>query len=321
MYRATRYMLNLFIITKKNVNIFIDFDERRRHHTAGNQCKPGVCLPQAACDAHCRQDEPLRPTAAGSRLLQIDATRPMRISELVQKTGVPKETIHFYLREGLLRKPRKSGANAADYTKSHLERILLIKELRDSFYLPIPEIKKILKQARRQSPSDQAVSDFHNKYFRPLERLLSTEIVGRDAFCEATGLGRKWLATMESWDIITHHEKDGEPVYSRDDLIIGRLMVDMDQLGFGPKDGYDPKELKRIADFIRQFVRSAHREYYQRNLERLSSAEMDAKGSRFAEIMSLFFYHIYRKLVREEYRRLRTAMRSSRSRRRCLTGK
>jgi DNA-binding transcriptional MerR regulator len=239
----------------------------------------------------------------------------MRISELVKKTGVPKETIHFYIREGLLRKPRKSGSNAADYTDTYVDRILLIKELRDSFYLPIPEIKKILKQAKKQSPSDQAVSDLHNKYFRPLERLLSTELVGSDAFREATGLGRKWLAIMQDWGVITHGVRDREPVYSRDDVIIGRLMVDMDRLGFGPKDGYDPEELKRIADFIRDFARSAHREYYKRNLEGLSSADLDDKGSKFAEIMSLFFYHIYRKLAREEYHRLRDTPRSGKPRR------
>jgi DNA-binding transcriptional MerR regulator len=239
----------------------------------------------------------------------------MRISELVNKTGVPKETIHFYIREGLLRKPRKSGSNAADYTGAYVDRILLIKELRDSFFLPIPEIKKILKQAKKQSPSDQAVSDLHNKYFRPLERLLSTELVGIDAFREATGLGRKWLAVMQDWGVITHGVRDREPVYSRDDVIIGRLMVDMDRLGFGPKDGYDPEELKRIADFIRDFVRSAHREYYKRNLEGLSSADLDDKGSKFAEIMSLFFYHIYRKLAREEYQRLRDTPRRGKPRR------
>ena len=239
----------------------------------------------------------------------------MRISELVKKTGVPKETIHFYIREGLLRKPRKSGSNAADYTGAYVDRILLIKELRDSFFLPIPEIKKILKQAKKQSPSDQAVSDLHNKYFRPLERLLSTELVGIDAFREATGLGRKWLAIMQDWGVITHGVRDREPIYSRDDVIIGRLMVDMDRLGFGPKDGYDPEELKRIADFIRDFVRSAHREYYKRNLEGLSSADLDDKGSKFAEIMSLFFYHIYRKLAREEYHRLRDTPRRRKLRR------
>ncbi|MCU0559981.1 MAG: MerR family transcriptional regulator [Desulfobacterales bacterium] len=229
----------------------------------------------------------------------------MKIGELVKKTGVPKETIHYYIREGLLRKPHKAGSNIADYTAGHLERILLVKELREIFFLPIPEIKKILKRSRRQSASDQAASDLHNKYFRPLDRLLSTEIVGTEAFRRATGLGRKWLAIMEEWGVITHAPRNGKPVYSRDDVIIGRLMVDMDTLGFGPKDGYDPEELRRIADFIRGFVRSAHREYYQRNLERLSSEELDDKGSRFAEIMSLFFYHIYRKLVREEYLNLR----------------
>jgi DNA-binding transcriptional MerR regulator len=232
----------------------------------------------------------------------------MKIAELVKKTGVPKETIHYYIREGLVRKPRKSGSNTAEYTPAHVERILLVKELRDIFFLPIPEIKKILKQSRKQSLPDQAASDFHNKYFRPLDRLLSTEIVGAEAFRTATGLGRKWLAIMEEWGVITHTLREGKPVYSRDDVTIGRLMVDMDTLGFGPKDGYDPEELKRIADFIRDFVRSAHREYYRRNLERLSSADLDDKGSRFAEIMSLFFYHIYRKLVREEYQHLRKTL-------------
>jgi DNA-binding transcriptional MerR regulator len=229
----------------------------------------------------------------------------MRIGELVRQTGVPKETIHFYLREGLLRKPRRSGTHAADYPAAHVDRILLIKELRDSFFLPIAEIKKILKQSRKQSPSDQAVADLHNKYFRPLDRLLATEVAGREAFREATGLGRNWLAAMEQWGVITHQLKNGEPVYSRDDLIIGRLITDMDRLGFGPKDGYDPEELKRIADFIRRFVRSSHRDYYQRHLKGLSSSDLDAKGSKFVEIMSLFFYHIYRKLVREEFRSLR----------------
>jgi DNA-binding transcriptional MerR regulator len=236
---------------------------------------------------------------------QVTLKLSMRIGELVKQTGVPKETIHFYLREGLIRKPRRSGTHTADYTAAHVDRILLIKELRDSFFLPIPEIKKILKRNRRQSPSEQAVSDLHNKYFRPLDRLLATEVVGRDAFRQATGIGRKWLAAMEDWGIISAQVKNGEPVYSRDDLIIGRLMVDMDRLGFGPKNGYDPEELKRIADFIRRFVRSSHREYYHHSLQRLSSTELDEKGSKFVEIMSLFFYHLYRKLVREEFHGLR----------------
>jgi DNA-binding transcriptional MerR regulator len=59
----------------------------------------------------------------------------MKISTLVKRTGVPKETIHFYLREGLLRKPRKSGVNIAEYTENHVKQIRFIKELRNNFYI------------------------------------------------------------------------------------------------------------------------------------------------------------------------------------------
>ena len=69
----------------------------------------------------------------------------MKIGKLVKKTGVPKETIHFYIREGLLRKPRKSSINAAENNEGYVDQIRLIKDLRDNYYLPIPEIKKIVK--------------------------------------------------------------------------------------------------------------------------------------------------------------------------------
>jgi DNA-binding transcriptional MerR regulator len=228
----------------------------------------------------------------------------MKISELVKKTGVPKETIHFYIREGLLRKPRKSGVNTADYHGGYVEQIQLIKDLRDNYYLPIPEIKKIIKNFKKQSPSDQAISQFHSKYLRPLDRLLSSSIVGSDAFRETTGLGRKWLANMEKWGIITADYENGEPVYSPDDVIIGRLLVDMDNLGFGPEDGYDPKDLKGIVDFIRNYISGGHNKYQETNLEKLKSADHIEKGSQFTEVMSLFFYHMYRKLVQEHYKQI-----------------
>jgi hypothetical protein len=37
------------------------------------------------------------------------------------------------------------------------------------------------------------------------------------------------------------------------------------------------------------------------------------KGSRFTEIKSLFYYHLYRKVVKEEYARLLSATQADRS--------
>ena len=229
----------------------------------------------------------------------------MKISQLVKRTGVPKETIHFYIREGLLRKPRKSGVNSAEYNETYVDQIQLIKDLRDNYYLPIPEIKKIIKDFRKQSPSDQAVSQFHSRFFRPTDRLFANEIEGRDAFRQATGLGRKWLAMAEEWGVITPEIlTDGETLYSPDDIAIGKLMVDMDRLGFGPKDGFDPEDLRYISEFVRKYVVDISRKYYENNLEKMTSKEGVERASQYHELISLFFYHLYRKFIRESTRRL-----------------
>jgi len=228
----------------------------------------------------------------------------MKIRELVKRTGVPKETIHFYIREGLLRKPRKSGINTAEYNERYVDQIQLIKDLRDNYYLPIPEIKKIVKDFKKLSPSDQAVSQFYSRFFRPADRLLASEVIGREAFRQATGLGQKWLNKAEEWDVITPEKRNGDVVYCPDDLAIGKLMVDMDHLGFGPKDGFDPEDLRQISEFVKKYVVSAFRKYYENNLEKLTSKEYVERDSQYHEVLSLFFYHLFRKFVREASRSL-----------------
>ena len=224
----------------------------------------------------------------------------MKISQLVKRTGVPKETIHFYIREGLLRKPRKSGVNSAEYNETYVDQIKLIKDLRDNYYLPIPEIKKIVKDFRKQSPSDQAISQFHSRFFRPADRLFVNEIKGRESFCQETGLGKKWLTKAEEWGVLTPEiSEDGEKVYSPDDVAIGKLMVDMDRLGFGPRDGYDPEDLRDIAEFVKKFLVDAFKKYYRNNLEKLTTEYHVERHSQYHEVISLFFYHLYRKFVRE----------------------
>jgi len=222
----------------------------------------------------------------------------MKISELVKRTGVPKETIHFYIREGLLRKPRKSGVNSAEYNERYVDQIQLIKDLRDNYYLPIPEIKKVVKDFKKQSPSDQAVSQFYSRFFRPADRLLAREITGKEAFRQATGLSRKWLNKAEQWEVITPENRDGDVVYSPDDVVIGKLMVEMDHLGFGPKDGFDPEDLRQIVEFVKTYVVSVFKKYYESNLEKLTSKEYAERAGQYQEVISLFFYHVYRKFVR-----------------------
>jgi DNA-binding transcriptional MerR regulator len=70
--------------------------------------------------------------------------RPLRMAELSARSGVPRETIHFYLREGLLPRPRKGGRTVAYYGEEHLERLRTIRRLREEKYLPLAVIRRLL---------------------------------------------------------------------------------------------------------------------------------------------------------------------------------
>ena len=66
-----------------------------------------------------------------------------KMSELVAATGVSKQTIHYYLREGLLLPPVRSSKNMAYYDAATIEDVRFIKELQEKRYFPLAAIKEI----------------------------------------------------------------------------------------------------------------------------------------------------------------------------------
>jgi len=64
----------------------------------------------------------------------------MRMAELSRRSGVPTATIKYYLREGLLPQGETTAPNQADYDERHLERLSLIRALREVADLPIATI-------------------------------------------------------------------------------------------------------------------------------------------------------------------------------------
>lgn len=227
----------------------------------------------------------------------------MKIKELVQRSRVSKETVHYYIREGLLPKPRKRGRNIAEYDGSYVERIRMIKELQDNYFLPLAVIKNILKY-RKKSPEGQSFLSLRREYFRPVDQLLPGEISGEEAFRKATGLGRRWLVKMEEWGIISPELREGQKVYSQDDITLGKLVVQMDEIGIGVKDGFDAEALKHYRDMFREIVVMSHRYFIEATLGKLSPEEFSKRIVKGREIMSAFFYHLYRKLSREKYKRI-----------------
>jgi hypothetical protein len=148
----------------------------------------------------------------------------------------------------------------------------------------------------------QSFLNLRKEYFRPVDQFLPNEIEGDEPFRNETGLGSKWLAKMEEWKIINPEVRNGLKVYSQDDITLGKLIVKMDNIGLGPKDGFDPEALKHYLDKFQEITMMSQKYYIETALGNLSPEEFSERIAQGREIMSLFFYHLYRKLSRERYR-------------------
>lgn len=77
----------------------------------------------------------------------------MRISELVERTGVPLATIKFYLREGMLMPGEATSATRASYGEEHVRRLRLIRALSEVAGLPLQKVRVILRLAEDDDAS------------------------------------------------------------------------------------------------------------------------------------------------------------------------
>ncbi|MGI8802753.1 MAG: MerR family transcriptional regulator [Solirubrobacteraceae bacterium] len=71
----------------------------------------------------------------------------LKMSELVERSGVSAATIKHYLREGLLPEPVRTSRNMAYYGPEFVERLTLIKRLQEQRFMPLRLIKRMLTEA------------------------------------------------------------------------------------------------------------------------------------------------------------------------------
>jgi DNA-binding transcriptional MerR regulator len=71
----------------------------------------------------------------------------LRIGELAERAGVTVATIKYYIREGLLPPPSvKTGRTMGYYDLAYLDRLRLVRRLREEHYLPVRVIRTILAE-------------------------------------------------------------------------------------------------------------------------------------------------------------------------------
>ena len=166
----------------------------------------------------------------------------LKMQDLVAATGVPKSTILHYLNEGLLPEPVKTSRNMAYYSPACVERITFIKVMQGKYRLSLAIVKQLLQDGK-VGPELEPLLELRSVIFgRPEDQGL----LDLEAFCQATGLLAPEVEALQEAGLLLSLEPDR---FDAEDLVIGRLLKRLRELGLAPAEAsFYPRLAREIVD-------------------------------------------------------------------------
>lgn len=171
---------------------------------------------------------------------------PYRMKDLCERTGLPRQAIHFYIQQGLLPEGKKTGRNMAYYGEEHVERILLIRKLQEERFLPLRAIRAVLDEHRGDFSAAQRQLIEEVKSVVATERpalMRSSQLVPVQPLLAEAGLSpRDCEGLVQSGFLSLHKAPGGAQLVPQDDAwlitVFGQLRASgfTEQLGFTPAD-------------------------------------------------------------------------------------
>jgi len=227
-----------------------------------------------------------------------------KMAELVRRTGLKRETIHFYINNGLLPKPSKTERNVAYYDESYVARIKQIKELQLKYFLPLSVIKDILVHTNADmSTAEMDLLKVGVSGLIQLQQLRRTyEPQTLDELSARTGLPKDEILEMERCEMISSTQgQDRTRVYQEDDIRVVEAFAGIRKGGLTNELGFTVDQFRMQSDVIAalaveevtDFVRKL-RGRFPRDAELLGKIAENA-----IETVNLFICHLRRKKILE----------------------
>lgn len=221
----------------------------------------------------------------------------LKMSELVEASGVPGATIKHYLREGLLPEPIKTSRNMAWYRPETVERIKLIRRLQDERFMPLRAIRKVFEEDPDQAEALLEVED------SILERALASERTRTSAaeVRKAYGVPAEALERLAEIGILTPNSRG----YSPSDVRIIEAISRFRAGGYDERTGFTVYDTLRYKRALESLVREEVDVVMERLAGEVSSdqaAELIESG---AEPLRDFIAALHTKLMVEEVERRR----------------
>lgn len=192
----------------------------------------------------------------------------MRMRELEKASGVGRETIRYYIREGLLPEPDRASRNSAFYSDDHVARLKAIKRLQEERFLPLAVIRSLLA-------AEDGERWLAPEAFPMLDSLLAARLgagherVSIASVTEQFGIEARTLAEHAATGMIS---LDGDGTLSTRDVAIMRSLKDLSDIGFTEDLGFVGDQLRFYIDFIEWVTNQEMRLFFDRTAGHVGEA-------------------------------------------------
>jgi len=186
-------------------------------------------------------------------MARISGRQTFKMAELVKRTGLKKETIHFYISNGLLPKPQKTERNVAHYDESYVERVRQIKELQLKYFLPLRVIKDILpRKNARMSSAEMDLLSVGVSGLVQLQALRRTyESLTLDELSARAGLPKEEILEMERCEMISSaQDQGGQNIYQENDIKVVEAFAGIRKGGMTEDLGFTVDQFRMQSDVI-----------------------------------------------------------------------
>lgn len=193
----------------------------------------------------------------------------MKMKELESVSGVGRETIRYYIREGLLPEPERPKPNVAIYGRAHVKRLDLIKRLQQERFLPLSLIKTIVT-----SEADNPVTGF--EAFIGLENRLGPLLSERSSHepgnlaprllvdvAEEAGVDLDDVRALEGMGLLTVDHRDNAEWLNHRNARLLELIGEWRATGFTTEAGFSIETYRVYAEVTDVLAHRAVAQFYR----------------------------------------------------------
>jgi len=218
----------------------------------------------------------------------------LRMRDVIERTGLSRQAIHFYVEQGLVEPPHKTGKTMGYYNEGHVERILLVRKLQEEHFLPLKAIRAML---------DDQQGDFtraQQQVLRDVKARLPAETIAVDdvdvplaPLLDKTGLSRREVGELERAGLV----EISRGKLTADHAWLVELWGEVRAAGFTRELGFGPELLVMFERGIERIF-SEEKQVLSRIAAALPAAQVAGMVERALPLVHAYLVRLHQTKVR-----------------------